>query len=119
MNGRFAGGLVKFEAAADQSGVNARFSVMLRANLGSVFKDSGFYIELYTEGGVLKSRFAVKADQFVVWNGGANALLPIVIENGELKLNIANIGLVRSARMELGGGKLIIDGPSGTIEVFS
>ncbi|ATE84665.1 tail fiber protein J [Sinorhizobium phage phi2LM21] len=119
VNGRFAGGLVKFEAAADQSGVTSRFSVMLRANLASAFKDSGFYIEIYSEGGVLKSRFAVKADQFVIWNGGSNAFLPIVIENGELKLNIANIGLVRSGRLLAQNNKMDINLNLGTIEIYS
>lgn len=119
MNNRFAGGLVKFEAAADQSGVNARFSVMLRANLDDVFKDSGFYIEIYTEADTLKSRFAVKADQFVIWNGGSSAFLPIVIENGELKLNIANIGLVRSGRLLAQNGKMDINLNNGTIEIYS
>ncbi|MBD9573576.1 phage tail protein [Ensifer sp. ENS08] len=119
VNSRFAGGLVKFEAAADQSGVTSRFSVMLRATLNDTFKDSGFYIEIYTQGGVLKSRFAVKADQFVVWNGGSNAFLPIVIENGELKLNIANIGLIRSGRLLSQNGKMDINLNNGTIEIYS
>lgn len=119
VNGRFAGGLVKFQAAADQSGVNARFSVMLRATLADAFKDSGFYIEIYTESSVLKSRFAVKADQFVVWNGGSNAFLPIVIEAGELKLNIANIGLVRSGRILSQNNKMDINLNNGTIEIYS
>ncbi len=119
LNGRFAGGLVKFEAAADQSGVNARFSVMLRATLADTFKDSGFYIEIYTEGGTLKSRFAVKADQFVIWNGGSNAFLPIVIENGELKLNIANVGLVRAGRMQSQNGKVDFNLNAGTLEFYS
>ncbi|MEI2299346.1 phage tail tip fiber protein [Ensifer sp. MJa1] len=119
LNGRFAGGLVKFEAAADQSGVTSRFSVMLRATLNDTFKDSGFYIEIYTEGGVLKSRFAVKADQFVVWNGGSNAFLPIVIENGELKLNIANIGLIRAGRMLSPDGKTDFNLNLGTLEFYS
>lgn len=119
LNGRFAGGLVKFEAAADQSGVNARFSVMLRATLNDAFKDSGFYIEIYTEGGVLKSRFAVKADQFVIWNGGSNAFLPIVIENGELKLNVGNIGLVRTGRMQSQNGKVDFNLNAGTLEFYS
>lgn len=119
VDGRFAGGLVKFEAAADQSGVNSRFSVMLRANLGAAFKDSGFYIELYTEGGVLKSRFAVKADQFVVWNGGSNAFLPIVIESGELKLNIANVGLIRSGRLLALNNKVDFNLNAGTLEFYS
>ncbi|MBD9651990.1 DUF1983 domain-containing protein [Ensifer sp. ENS09] len=119
MNGRFAGGLVKFQASADQSGVNARFSVMLRAGLGDQFKESGFYLEIYTEGGVLKSRFAVKADQFVIWNPGSPAFLPIVIENGELKLNIANIGLIRSGRLLSQNGKMDINLNNGTIEIYS
>lgn len=119
VNNRFAGGLVKFEAAADQSGVTSRFSVMLRATLNDTFKDSGFYIEIYTQSGVLKSRFAVKADQFVVWNGGSNAFLPIVIENGELKLNIANIGLIRSGRLLSQNGKMDINLNNGTIEIYS
>lgn len=119
LNGRFAQGLVKFEAAADQSGVTSRFSVMLRANLADAFKDSGFYIEIYTEGGVLKSRFAVKADQFVVWNGGSNAFLPIVIENGELKLNIANIGLIRAGRLLSPDGKVDFNLNLGTLEFYS
>lgn len=119
LNGRFAGGLVKFEAAADQAGVNARFSVMLRATLNDAFKDSGFYIEIYTEGGTLKSRFAVKADQFVVWNGGSNAFLPIVIENGELKLNIANVGLIRSGRLLSQNNKVDFNLNAGTLEFYS
>jgi hypothetical protein len=119
LNGRFAGGLVKFEAAADQSGVNARFSVMLRATLADAFKGSGFYIEIYTESGTLKSRFAVKADQFVVWNGGSNAFLPIVIENGELKSNIANIGLVRAGRMLSPNNKVDFNLNAGTLEFYS
>ncbi|QND33238.1 phage tail protein [Sinorhizobium meliloti] len=50
-NGRFAEGLVKFEAVAAPAGVDARFSVMLRAGTNQSFKVSGFYIELYTQGG--------------------------------------------------------------------
>ncbi|RVJ15054.1 phage tail protein, partial [Sinorhizobium medicae] len=60
-NGRFAQGLVKFEAVAAPTGVDARFSVLLRAGTNQSFKVSGFYVELYTEGGVQKSRMAVQA----------------------------------------------------------
>ncbi|RVN79044.1 phage tail protein, partial [Sinorhizobium meliloti] len=59
-NGRFAEGLVKFEAVAAPAGVDARFSVMLRAGTNQSFKVSGFYIELYTQGGVQKSRMAIQ-----------------------------------------------------------
>lgn len=119
MNGRFAGGLVKFEAAADQSGVNARFSVMLRANLNDTFKDSGFYVEIYTESGVLKSRFAVKADQFVVWNPGSSAFLPFVFENGELRLNVLNVGLIRAGRFLSPSGRVDFNLIAETLEFYS
>ncbi|MQX97656.1 phage tail protein, partial [Sinorhizobium medicae] len=90
-NGRFAQGLVKFEAVAAPTGVDARFSVLLRAGTNQSFKVSGFYVELYTEGGVQKSRMAVQADQFLVTSGN-NRHYPLVFENGELKLAVANIG---------------------------
>ncbi|KQX55456.1 MULTISPECIES: phage tail tip fiber protein [unclassified Ensifer] len=119
MNSRFAGGLVRFEAAADQSGVNARFSVMLRANLNDTFKDSGFYVEIYTESSVLKSRFAVKADQFVVWNPGSSAFLPFVFENGELRLNVLNVGLIRAGRFLSPNGRVDFNLIAETLEFYS
>ncbi|RVH65338.1 phage tail protein, partial [Sinorhizobium meliloti] len=82
-NGRFAEGLVKFEAVAAPAGVDARFSVMLRAGTNQSFKVSGFYIELYTQGGVQKSRMAIQVDQFLVFSGNSGHL-PFVFENGEL-----------------------------------
>lgn len=81
-NGRFAQGLVKFEAVAAPTGVDARFSVLLRAGTSQSFKVSGFYVELYTEGGVQKSRMAVQADQFLVTSGN-NRHYPMVFENGD------------------------------------
>lgn len=119
LNGRFAQGLVKFEAAADQSGVTSRFSVMLRANLADTFKDSGFYVEIYTESGVLKSRFAVKADQFVVWNPGSSAFLPFVFENGELRLNVLNVGLIRAGRFLSPSGRVDFNLIAETLEFYS
>ncbi len=43
INGRFAQGLIKFEAASAPSGVTARFAVLLRANSGASFVQSGFF----------------------------------------------------------------------------
>ncbi|MFQ6161384.1 phage tail protein [Sinorhizobium meliloti] len=117
-NGRFAQGLVKFEAVAAPTGVDARFSVLLRAGTSQSFKVSGFYVELYTEGGVQKSRMAVQADQFLVTSGN-NRHYPMVFENGELKLAIANIGTVNAALLQSPNGKMKIDVNNGRIEVFS
>ncbi|RVO34309.1 phage tail tip fiber protein [Sinorhizobium meliloti] len=117
-NGRFAQGLVKFEAVAAPTGVDARFSVLLRAGTNQSFKVSGFYVELYTEGGVQKSRMAVQADQFLVTSGN-NRHYPLVFENGELKLAVANIGTVNAGLLQSLNGKMKIDLNNGTIEIFS
>ncbi|RVJ31292.1 phage tail protein, partial [Sinorhizobium medicae] len=117
-NGRFAQGLVKFEAVAAPTGVDARFSVLLRAGTSQSFKVSGFYVELYTDGGVQKSRMAVQADQFLVTSGNSRHY-PLVFEDGELKLAVANIGTVNAGLLQSLNGKMKIDLNNGTIEIFS
>ncbi|PLU72043.1 hypothetical protein BMJ20_07705 [Sinorhizobium medicae] len=79
---------------------------------------SGFYVELYTEGGVQKSRMAVQADQFLVTSGNSRHY-PLVFENGELKLAVANIGTVNAGLLQSLNGKMKIDLNNGTIEIFS
>lgn len=88
--GRFAGGLIKFEAAAAPSGVDARFAVLLKGGTAESYKLSGLYIDLYTVGGVQKSRVAIMTDQFVVTDGSA-VNLPLVYEGGVLKLANARV----------------------------
>jgi len=83
-NGRFAAGLMKFEAQSAPAGVDARFSVMLKASSGDAFKYAGFYLDLRTVGGVQRSEFVVNADRFVVTDGAANTL-PLVYVGGVLK----------------------------------
>jgi hypothetical protein len=117
-NGRFAQGLVKFEAVAAPTGVDARFSVLLRAGTSQSFKVSGFYVELYTEGGVQKSRMAVQADQFLVTSGNSRHY-PLVFEGGVLKLAVADIGTVNSGLLQSLNGKMKIDLNNGTMEIFS
>lgn len=78
-------GRVKFAVAANQAGVDARFSILIRANTAAAYKESGLFLELYTSGGVQRSRFAVLADQFVVTDGGTYTL-PLVYEAGVLTL---------------------------------
>ncbi|MDP9837609.1 hypothetical protein J2T09_002361 [Neorhizobium huautlense] len=93
-----AQGRVAFTVAANQSGVDARYSVSIRGSLNEAFKETGFFLELYTMSGVQRSRFAILADQFVVTDGGQYTL-PLVFENGVLKLNVADIGTIRAALM--------------------
>ncbi|OCP04993.1 MULTISPECIES: phage tail protein [unclassified Ensifer] len=105
---RFAGGMVKFSAAADQSGVNVRYAMVARANIADAYKEVGQYLEIYTVNGVLKSRSATIADQWVV-SDGTTRNYPMVYEGGVLELNIANIGTVYAGTINFGGGKVILD----------
>ncbi|MGI2036416.1 phage tail protein [Rhizobium panacihumi] len=113
-----ANGLVRFAAAANATGVDARFAVAIRGSVNGAFKETGFFLELYTVGGVQRSRFAVSADQFVISNGDAR-FLPIVFENGELKLAIANIGTVTAGVLRSRNGKMVINLDAGTIVISS
>ncbi|WPE19969.1 phage tail protein [Shinella zoogloeoides] len=114
---RFAQGRIRFTAAADQTGALARFSVQLRVTEGDAWNDSGFYLQIVDVGGDIQSEFAVMADRFVVLNPGDldNNFLPMVFEDGELKLQIANIGLVRSGRLLSQNGKVDFDLNAGRL----
>ena len=57
---------------------------------------------------MLPTRFLVNADQFIVTNG-ADFENPLIFDSGGLRLNVANIGLVRAGRMESADGKFVID----------
>ncbi|TKT42568.1 hypothetical protein FDR95_28805 [Rhizobiaceae bacterium LC148] len=81
-----AQGLVKFTLSANQSGVDARYSVAIRGTVAQAYKETGFFLELYTVNGVQRTRFAILADQFVVTDGNQYTL-PMVYENGVLKLS--------------------------------
>lgn len=116
LNDSFASGQVKFAVAADQSGVNARFSVMIRAGTGGGFVEAGLFLEIYTDGGVQRSRFAINADQTVIMGTGQS---PVLVEGGQLKLNVANIGTVRAGYMESLNSKMIVDLNNGRIVIRS
>jgi len=90
--------------------------VALRGSTSETFKESGFFLELYTVGGVQRSRFAVLADQFVVTDG-SNSTLPMVFEGGVLKLQIANIGTVTAGLLLSTNGKMTINLNGGFIVV--
>ncbi|KKX23451.1 hypothetical protein YH62_29015, partial [Rhizobium sp. LC145] len=56
-----AQGLVKFTLSANQSGVDARYSVAIRGTVAQAYKETGFFLELYTVNGVQRTRFAILA----------------------------------------------------------
>lgn len=63
-----ASGLMRLQAVASGSVGWSRFAIMLRASVGNSFVESGFYLEVYTDG---TSRVVLKADkQYFVDNLG-------------------------------------------------
>jgi hypothetical protein len=71
------------------------------------WRGAAWYLDTPTNP-ALPTRFLVEADQFIVVNGG-NTAQPLIFEGGVLKLQVANIGLVRAGRMESADGKFVID----------
>lgn len=64
------------------------------------------------------TRFLVKADQFIVVSSDdEEAEQPLVFEGGELKLQVANIGLVRAGRLESGSGASYFDLNTGAFRI--
>lgn len=107
-----ANGLAKFTLAANQSGVDARYSVAIRGTTGQAYKETGFFLELYTVNNVQRTRFAILADQFVVTDGGQYTL-PMVFESGMLKLQVANIGTVTAGLIMSSNGKAVFNLTAG------
>ncbi|WP_165972918.1 phage tail tip fiber protein, partial [Martelella mediterranea] len=105
----FASGQIAFKVAANQTGVTARYSVMIRAGNGGQYIESGLFLEIYSDGGTLKSRFAVKADQFVVMDNNSK---PFVYEGGVLKTYAMIAG-------QLNINNRVVIAPDGTMTVRS
>ncbi len=97
-----ANGMVAFQAVAAPEGVNVRYAILLKAQLGDEFEQSGFFIELYTEDGVIRSRAGFDVDQLVVSGGGGDAIKPFVIEDGVTKMALAHIIKIISGEIEIG-----------------
>lgn len=114
-----ANGLVSFQAVAAPDGVTVRYAILLKGSIGASWEESGLFMEIYTVDGVLKSRIAFDADQFVVITSDDTSASPFVIENGELTLNSARIGSIRGGDWTSDNGKMKLDGIQGSIEIFS
>jgi len=73
------------------------------------WRGAAWYLDTPTNP-ALPTRFLVRADQFIVVSSDdADTQQPLIFEGGELKLQVANIGLVRAGRIESADGNMIID----------
>lgn len=117
-NGRFAQGLIRFQAVSAPSGIDARFAIVIRGGTSDSYKVTGLYLDLYTEAGVQKSRLAIMTDQFVVTDG-TNSSAALTFEAGQLKALFARFGTVNAGILQSPNGKMAINLTAGTIVVSS
>lgn len=86
----FAEGLFRMEARAGGGNVLARIVMMVRAGDEESWEDAGLILEVFSEGGVIKSRVLVNGNQFVVTDG-SSVNLPLLYEAGVLTLAVGRI----------------------------
>jgi hypothetical protein len=82
----------------------SRIGAQTRVNVAdpTAWRGAAWYLDTPTNP-ALPTRFLVEADQFIVVNG-ANVAQPLIFEAGVLKLQVANIGLVRAGRIQSASG---------------
>ena len=110
-----AGGRFRVSVEATPSGARSRIGFSAAANGVEASSEAAFFLEAVTGG---KSRAIFMTDQFAVLNGSAREY-PFLVEGGEVIMNLARIGTVRSGRLFALNGKMDINLNNGTIEIFS
>ncbi|RVL70683.1 hypothetical protein CN138_14645 [Sinorhizobium meliloti] len=117
LGGNSAAVNIRASVLATPSGYAARYGIEARTGGAGTYRSASMYMDVPASTSA-PTRIVFLADQLVIASG-ANLKNPFVFENGEARLNVAHIGTVYGGKMILGGGKLVIDGDLGTIEVFS
>lgn len=114
----FAEGMVRFEAVAAPTGVTARYALIIRAGMGEEFEQTGFYVEIYNDGGTLRSRTGFDTEQFVITAGTDRQQVFSFDDNGAV-LDVASVRLLRAGRMLSLNDKMEINLNNGTIVIRS
>ena len=115
-----ASGLFKIEAQAGGAGILAQMSMLLRAETADAFKEGGLFLQLYDDGGTLKARVAIAADQFVVFDPDTgNEASPLVFEGGVLKSQIAKFGSAEAEQFITANAKAKFGTLAPGVEGFS
>ncbi|WP_437888343.1 TipJ family phage tail tip protein [Phytobacter sp. V91] len=118
----------KFTAYADASTANAIYTLKAGVKYNGVYYDAGLSVAVVVTSGVVSTRVAINANEFVMLsgNGTANMYSPFSIVNGQVFLNdafiqygsitLAKIGELRSANYVAGQTGTIMKS-DGTFEV--
>lgn len=102
----FADGAVRFEAIAAPEGVTARYAVLLRAEFEGEYLETGLYLDIVTEGGQLRSRIALAANQVTISDGTIAAPVFAVID-GEVYIVNAKITQAQIENLQVGTSNIV------------
>ncbi len=109
---------LKWEASAGPSGYAARYGITAAVNDGT-FRAASLLLDVPANTSS-PTRVLIRAGQFLVFSDDlASAKQPLVFQNGELTLNVANIGTVNSGIINSLNGKMTINLNNGTMVIRS
>lgn len=109
MGGNAATVNIRWAVAAAPVGYAARYGIEAAVNDGE-YRSASFLMDVPVDPDD-PTRIILKADQILmISNDDTNAEQPFVFEDGELSLNVANIGTVFAGTINFGNGRVIIDG---------
>ena len=98
-------------------GTLARFATTLSITAGGTEYDAGEYLELWDDGGTVRSRKVTNVNQWVVTDGSGNSANAMVWDVNGLRLNVAHIGTVTAGTLQSQNGAMTIDLNAGTIDI--
>lgn len=109
---------IAWAAVAAPSGYAARYGIIAAVN-DEQYRSASFLMDVPANP-ALPTRVLIRAGQFLVFSDDMGSLKqPLVFQNGELTLNVANIGTVNSGIINSLNGKMTINLNNGTMVIRS
>ncbi|QTK78331.1 hypothetical protein AT6N2_C0427 [Agrobacterium tumefaciens] len=109
---------IAWAAVAAPSGYAARYGIIAAVN-DEQYRSASFLMDVPANP-ALPTRVLIRAGQFLVFSDDlASTRQPLVFQNGELTLNVANIGTVNSGIINSLNGKMTINLNNGTMVIRS
>ncbi len=120
-NGKVAESNFRARATAGPDGYASRIGLEARTGGKGSWRSASIFLDVAANTSK-PTRVVVVADQFAVANvtgSGGKLVNPLIFQNGELRLNVANIGTVNSGQINSLNGKMKINLNAGTIKIYS